>query len=176
MSRLPHEQTESPEELQYRIDAEKRLREVAEVVRAMLPEDRGFILISATLSEGDEPFSHTAYTSTIDRDDAERLLNELLDHWRHGEDRETEPTVKTATFLREQVKLLRQFGPHQLIAAMAEGVRDAADALARREAKECVVQVMTVAAGALAFYGSFNRMMRALGERELAAKKEGRTV
>jgi hypothetical protein len=176
--KMPNTRAETPEEVQYRLDGEKRCRAIADIARKMLPETTGFLLLTATVGGSGEPFQHTSYVSTFQRDDAERLLNEFLDYWREGENRFTEPTVKTATFLRERVYgIIAQSNatPADIVRALHADAQAALDIFpseawaaehteeeCRTRARECVIHAMTAAVSGLALYQSFSMMERAV--------------
>ncbi len=101
---------ETPGEIAYRLQNEQRCAALARELDAKLkPDGLAFCLVVATIDG--EPgttqrrYSNTSYCSSCHREDAARLLTELLDHWQPGTT--TEPTIKTCTAMREFVHQIR---------------------------------------------------------------------
>jgi hypothetical protein len=148
---------ESQQEIQLRLHHEKECRRIAELVKKELPEDRGFILVTATVGGGpNATLSSTDYVSTCERDDAARLLTELLDHWRN-EGTGCEPTVETATKLRELVYDARRFSPVDLVKAVKLGVKEIDRAMAKESISETLSAALVVSGTALALIDSFEQ-------------------
>lgn len=119
----------SPAEMAYRVQGEGECRKIADVVATMLPASRGFVLVTADYGDA-ESFSNTSYVARMRRDDAARLLSELLDNWRtEGKARVTEPSVETATFLRESVVGMHDVATAEIVEGMAKSVRGLEEAL-----------------------------------------------
>jgi hypothetical protein len=100
---------ETDAEKQVRLHYEKECRRIAELVKAELPEDRGFILI--TTQRGEEAgasFASCDYVSTVDPRDALRLLHEFVGRLTRRTRVVGEPTVDTATVMREHVYSLME--------------------------------------------------------------------
>lgn len=175
--KLPPQKPESPEETRLRIDAEVRCRKIGDAIKGMLPKSTGFVLVTRSFGAPSERFKSTQYVASVNRDDAERLLNELLDYWRNGDLRFSEPTVKTATFLRESVHtvITSRRTPTDMIAELLAEATGAAQAFpdeafatthteeeCRDAAQECVTHAMTAAVIALALFQSFSMMAHQL--------------
>ena len=141
---------ESPEEVQLRLHHEKECRRIAELVKGELPADRLFVLVTASLGGGPgAPFSSTDYVSTMQREDAGRLLTELLDHWR-VDGTLTEPSIQTATTLREEVFRLRDVPIEKLLHVARCSVRDLESATRLKDQHRSGVEAMKTAAMGLA--------------------------
>jgi hypothetical protein len=83
---------------------EERCHGIAQMVRAQLPPNVGFILL--TIDAGAK--GAVSYMSTLRRDDAARAMTELVDSWiQDGSGNVAEPTVETMTQLREAVYAAR---------------------------------------------------------------------
>jgi hypothetical protein len=155
--------TETPEQTAHRLELEGRTRQIAEVIKGMMPPDTAFVLVSADRGQG----GALAYLANLPRDNAARMLTELLDGWQYRDGLSAEPTVKTATFLRERVKELEVVHPRMLLKHMREAM-ESAESMAlgtaqgdEGSAKEMVVQVMSVATMGLALLQSFNHYAHA---------------
>ncbi len=142
------DEPESIAEKTFRLRNEVECRKIAELLRRELSPGLGFVLLTCTYGSG--KFSNTSYVATINRDDAARLLNETLDHWQEN-GVGTEPSMRTATFLRETVYSLREQPWRRLLHGARCSVRDAESALAagsteagQREVLKACVELMTV--------------------------------
>lgn len=100
---MADDETETDAEKQVRLHHEKECRRIADMVKAELPEDRGFILITAQRGEAGAPFSTTDYVATINPRDALRLLREFIGRISRRTGVVGEPTEETATVMREHV-------------------------------------------------------------------------
>lgn len=147
---------ESSAEVQLRLHHEKECRRIAELVKAELPEGRGFVLVTATFGEPGSGFSSTDYVASINRQDSARLLTELLDHWR-GDGTGCEPTVETATKMRELVFDARRFNPVDLVKAIKLGVKEIDKAMAKESINETLSAAFVTSATALALVDSFQQ-------------------
>lgn len=146
---------ESPEEVRYRLDSETNCRKVAASITSQLAPGLGFILVTANYGSG--RFSNTSYVASIERDDAARLLSELLDHWRGEGDHVTEPTLETTTRVREQVYRLREEPLDRLLHGARCSVRDAGEALKMLDKNTAAVQALKMVCEGMAI---FDRMVR----------------
>lgn len=74
---------ESAAETAYRLQSERECRRIATLIRAELPKNRGFVLLTCDIGKGHqhETFQNTAYVSSLHRLDAAKLLMELIGHW-----------------------------------------------------------------------------------------------
>lgn len=114
--------TESVAEKTFRLSSEAECRRIADVVAGMLPASRGFVLVTADYGDAGA-FSNTNYVARMRRDDAARLLTEMLDTWRvNGAAEVTEPSVQTATFLRESVHGMTDVPTSTIATALPETV------------------------------------------------------
>jgi hypothetical protein len=142
--------SESPAEKQYRLASEAECRRVADLIKKELSPRLGFLLVTADFGGGKE-FSNTSYVSSVQRDDAVRLLTELLDNWM-SRGTGTQPTVKTATCLREGVFAIRANARQRLLHGARCSVRDAESALRVGNELEGKVQLLKLATEALALF------------------------
>jgi hypothetical protein len=160
---LPNEpQTETPEAREARLEAEAQTSGIAAAIKAMMPPGHVFVLVTASVGAG----GHSSYASTATRDDACRLLNELLDTWQYGHGLMAEPTTKTAAFLREQVRKLMiadgdegpvKAGP--LFRAMEGCLGRAKEAMIAGNGHELLTQVMACVTYGIAIYQSCQQFM-----------------
>jgi hypothetical protein len=97
---------ESNAEKQVRLRHEQECRRIADLVRAELPEDRGFILMTMQRGPAGSDFASTDYVATIHPKDALRLLREHIGRLTARTGIVGEPTEETATVLREHVHAL----------------------------------------------------------------------
>lgn len=155
--------TETPEQRTHRLELEARTRQIAEVIKGLMPPDTAFVLVTAERGQG----GALAYLASVPRDNAVRLLSELLDGWKYRDGLTCEPSVQTATFLRERVKEMEAIHPRLLLKHMREAM-ESAESMAlgtaqgdEGSAKEMVVQVMSVATMGLALLQSFNHYAHA---------------
>lgn len=160
---------ETPGEIAYRLQSEKRTAEIAAAIKDMMLPGSVFVLVSATVGEG----GHTSYASTAKRTDSVRLLTELLDTWKYQDGLMCEPTVQTATFLRENVNALRGIHPRTLLASMDEAMAACHAAVASGDAKEIVVQAMSCATQGLALLQSFHAYAHSKAKEGFAAGEGG---
>lgn len=148
--------SESPEEVQLRLQQERRTRQIADTITPMLPPGSSFLLLVATIGEGigledtGPRFASTSYVSTFHREDAQRLLQEFLDQRiAPATGRLGEPTIETSTRLREHVhRLLNELDVNQIKARAARALADARQGSDREQA----VAALTLAAYALALF------------------------
>jgi hypothetical protein len=155
--------TETPEQRTHRLELEARTRQIAEVIKGLMPPETAFVLVTAERGQGG-PMS---YCATLPRDQSARMLTELLDGWKYRDGLNCEPTVQTATFLRERVKEMEAIHPRMLLKHMREAM-ESAESMAlgtaqgdEGSAKEMVVQVMSVVTMGLALLQSFNHYAHA---------------
>lgn len=95
---------ETQAEAQLRLHHEQECRRIAEIVKRELPESRAFFLVTCTRGGGPHAdFQSLDYVSTIDPDDALRLLQELLHLLTERTGATGQPTWFVATMLREHV-------------------------------------------------------------------------
>ena len=94
---------ESDAEKQLRLYHEQRCRRIADLVKAELPEDRGFILLTAQRGPAGEGFSSADYVATVRPQDSLRLLREHIARLTARTGIMGEPTEETSTVLREHV-------------------------------------------------------------------------
>jgi hypothetical protein len=94
---------ETNPEIQLRLHHERECRRIAELVKAELPEDRGFILMTVTRGPAHADFSSTDYVATVRPQDALRLLHEHMGNLSARAGIAGEPTWQTATAMREVV-------------------------------------------------------------------------
>jgi hypothetical protein len=99
---------ESNAEKQLRLHHEQRCRRIADLVKAELPEDRGFILMTVQRGEPGANFSSADYVATVRPQDALRLLQEHMDQLSLRTGTLGEPTSNTATVMREHVYALME--------------------------------------------------------------------
>lgn len=93
-----------------RLDTERRCRALADKFKAeLLPHNQGFVLIVFDYEGGSA--QNLSYIATLNRNDAARLLTGLTDHWLDRDGIGAEPSIHTATMLRE---LVSQMGPLDL--------------------------------------------------------------
>lgn len=92
---------ESEAEIQLRLHHERECRRIAELVKAELPEGRGFLLITVTRGPSGEDFSSTDYVSTVRPQDALRLLQDMVNRLTQRAGIGGEPSWQTATVMRE---------------------------------------------------------------------------
>ena len=147
---------ETPEEVRYRLNSEANCRKIADVIRGHLFEGLGYVLITADYGEG-KRFSNASYVSSVNREDAARLLSEMLDYWRTGGTHVTEPTMETTTRVREQVYRLREEPLDRLLHGARCSVRDAGEAVKMRDQKTAAIQALKMAVEGMAI---FDRMVR----------------
>lgn len=151
------ERKETPEEVQLRLHHEKECRRISDIVKRELGADQGFVLVTATLGGGpNASFSSMQYMSSIERDDAARLLAELLDNWQ-SRGTGTQPTVGTATMLRELVYALRGTTRHRLLNGARCSVRDADSAIAQGDIRRSKAQLIKGTAELLAVFEQLER-------------------
>ncbi len=116
---------EGEAERRYRLHNEGEARKLADKLKGMLEPGLSFVLITCTQGNSASGFSNMSYISTVQREDAARLLCEMLDYW-ENDGTVTEPRVETATQIREAVSELRSV-PHEdllrLIASCLEELR-----------------------------------------------------
>lgn len=145
---------DGPAEQTYRIQGEAECRRIADLIRAELPKNRGFILVTADYGGGGEPFSNTHYVAGVMREDAQRLLTELLDYWGTEQGLACEPSVRTATALREGVFTIRASeSPIPLILHGARcSCRDAEAAWKMKDERRAKVQLLKGATELLAVF------------------------
>lgn len=149
--------SESEAERQLRVHHERECRRIAELVKKELPESRLFVLVTATVGGGPEAkFSSMDYVSTIEREDSFRLLCELLDRWQES-GIATEPTVKTATFVRENVHALRDVPVSELLKGARYSVRDGAEAYSAGDRKKACAMFGKLMVEATALFGRLQR-------------------
>jgi hypothetical protein len=151
------ENRETPEEVQLRLHHEKECRRIADIVKRELPQNMGFVLVTATHGGGQNAtFSSMQYVSSIERDDTARMLNELLDNW---QDRGTgtQPTVGIATMLREFVYQLRSNPWQRLLHGARCSVRDAEGALTAGNKHRAKGEILKGAAELLAVLDQLER-------------------
>ena len=152
---------ESPEEVQYRLQSEKDCRRIADLVKKEMPGGRIFVLVTADVGGGpDARFSNTAYVSTGQRDDCARLLTELLDHLR-ADGNTTEPTIQTATRMREAVYGLSATTVGDLAAGARRRVGQLAGALRANDTRAAAIRALTLATEAMAI---FDQLVRKLNQ------------
>jgi hypothetical protein len=97
------DETETEAEKQVRVHHEKECRRIADLVKAELPEDRAFMLITVQRGEPGSHFHSTDYISTVRPQDALRLLHEHIGRLTRRTGVVGEPTVETAAVMREHV-------------------------------------------------------------------------
>jgi hypothetical protein len=138
---------DSDAEKAYRAQGEAECRRIAEIIRAELPKNRGFILVTADYGGGGEPFSNTHYVAGVKRQDAQRLLTELLDYWGAEQGLACEPSVRTATALREGVFTIRSSGaePLRILQNARRNVRDAESAVQLKDARTAKIELLKAA-------------------------------
>jgi hypothetical protein len=154
---LPDQSPDTAEQIALRLEAEKRMRGMADALKAMTAPGDCFVLVLVSGGKG----GSTSYASNAKREQAVRVLSELLDHWVGADDMGLEPSTKTAAFLRENVAPLhRKATLAQLVGGLVNGAAGAALAFDKGETRETVVQAMTAATHALALYQSFNEYQR----------------
>jgi hypothetical protein len=100
---------ESSAEVQVRLHHERECKRIAELIKAELPEDRGFLLMTVTRGPAKADFSSVDYVATVRPQDAMRLLHDMVDRLGQRSQMAGEPTWKTATVMREMV--------HELLAS-----------------------------------------------------------
>jgi hypothetical protein len=136
---------ESEAERQYRIGSEKLCRQVADDLKAKLPESLGFLLMLADYGGGfDSTFSNTSYVSTIRREDAARLIAEFADRFQE-QGLNAEPTARTATFLRESAFALRDVPVLDLIKGLLKDAARLRNEPAKRQAIAGAIAVQALA-------------------------------
>jgi hypothetical protein len=156
------EKHESPEEVQLRLHHEKECRRIAELIKSELGEGRGFVLVTGTCGGGPgASFSSTAYVSSVEREDSARWLTELIDHWRETGGSVTEPSVQTATKIREHVFALRGEATERLLHGARCSVRDAESAFRLKDQHQSGVLALKLACEALAL---FDRVIRSMNQ------------
>lgn len=119
---------ETPEEVNYRLRNEQRCAEIARELNTKLePEGLQFCLVMSTIDGpaeyAEKRFSNMSYCSSCNREDAARLLSELLDTW-WAASTVTEPSVKTCTVLREAVYKIRGTEFTKLMANIRHRVKE----------------------------------------------------
>jgi hypothetical protein len=144
------ERDETPAEKQYRLRSEAECRRIGTIIKGELPPGLAFVLITADVGAGNT-FSNTAYVSTARREDAARLLSELLDHFmQRGET--TEPTIRTSSALRDAVGSLRELHWEGLLGGARRSVRDAGDLIRRGNTRDAIIALLKGAAELLAVF------------------------
>jgi hypothetical protein len=128
---------DSPAELAYRLKNEQRCTEIARELKPRLDaEGLSFCLVMATIDGKHEQtpkrFSNVSYVSTCRREDAARLLTELVDTW-WTEGTVTEPSVKTITVIREAVFKIRGTPLDKVMTNARHRVREVIDATSARD-------------------------------------------
>jgi hypothetical protein len=123
---------ESPAEVAYRLRNEQRCAELARELDAKLkPDGLAFCLVVATIDDEHQTssrrYSNTSYVSTCRREDAARLLTELVDKWQ-TEGNATEPTARTCTMIREAVFLIRDHELGKVMTGARHRVREVIEA------------------------------------------------
>jgi hypothetical protein len=151
--------TDTPEdesEKRYRLSSEAECRKVAALIKERLHEGMGFVLVTADIGEapggGSKRYSNTSYVASVQRDDAARLLSELLDYWRDNGDHVTEPSPQTGARIREQVFRLKDIPLQRLLANARCSVRDASAALQLGDGQALAMQALKMAVEALAVF------------------------
>jgi len=149
---------ETPAETQYRLHNERECRRIADLIKAELPEGRGFVLVTADHGKGHlhEQFQNTAYVSNLHREDSARLLTELVEHWRPL-GIVCEPTAETANALREFVHEIRGNAWERLLHGARCSLRDAESAHRMKDSRRAIVQCLKLAAEALALVDRLHR-------------------
>jgi len=156
-------ENESLAEKQFRLSGEAECRQIAELIATKLPASRGFVLVTADYGEPGS-FSNANYVARMDRDDAARLLTEMLDTWRaDGRATVTEPSVQTATFLRESVHGMSDVPTETIARAIPETVAKLRAALAETGMPTLGSESAVALAGRLAVeaLAIFDRQVRA---------------
>lgn len=141
---------ESPEEVQVRLDQEKRMRQLAEGLKAQVGKGEVFVFLLASVGDGGK-FNSTSYVSTADREDSCRLLQELLDTWTQRDGIHGEPGVHTSSMLREQVYSLRNLSHNEICAEGQKAARNMA-AEPDKQSMGAAVHYLRCAALNLAMY------------------------
>lgn len=150
---------ESPAEKQYRLQGEAECRRIAELVKKEMPLGRAFVLVTADIGGGpNAKFSNTSYVSTANREDSQRLLTELLDHWR-GNGLGCEPSVSTATSIREGVFGIRENPTPRLLHGARCSTRDAEAAHLAGDQRRACIQLLKGATELLAVYDQLSRKL-----------------
>lgn len=149
-------QPEAPAQVAYRLDSEKRCRRIADVIRGMLPGNERFILSTFTVGGADEAISSLSYVANCDRDDAARLLTEMLDNWRAEERAHVcEPSTQTSTFLRECVFGMRDINVATIAGGLAETAAAVTAACAGDDPRAVTTLAGRLAVEALAIFDRF---------------------
>jgi hypothetical protein len=142
------DRNETPAETQYRLRSEAECRRIAGLIKSELPAGMGFVLITADLGEAGASFSNLSYTASIDREDSARMLTELLNGGMG-----TEPSVATATKMREFVYRMRDTPLAKLLHGARCSVRDLEPALRMREPERAAREALKLASEAMAIFG-----------------------
>jgi len=152
---------ETPEEIQLRLHHERECRRIADLIKAELPENRQFVLVTCTTGGGpDAPFSSLDYVASVEREDSARLLTELVDHWRNDAGTATEPSVQTATKMREMVFGLRAVPIERLLHGARCSVRDADSARQLKDLHALGREALKLATEAMAVFDQVVRSMQ----------------
>ena len=147
--------SESAAEVAYRLQNETECRRIADIIKRELSPGLGFVLFTATHGDGGA-FSNCSYVSTIERDDAARLLTEMLDHWA-DDGRQAEPNVRTATVMREGVAAMQDVPWQRLLHGARCSVRDAESALTRKDSHRAQVEVLKAATELVGIFSQLRR-------------------
>ena len=143
---------ETPAEVAYRLGNEALCRDLAERLSAELkPKGLHFCLVLSTYNATAEDidFQNVSYVSSWKRENAARILTELVDTW-WSEGNVTEPSVRTMTVVREAVHRIRDSATvQQLLTAIRHRAREIAEA---KGSAERAKRALLLASEALAIF------------------------
>jgi hypothetical protein len=155
---------ETPAEIAYRLKNEARCAEIARELKAKLePEGLAFCLVLATVDGAQEEFpkrfGNMSYVSTCAREDAARLLTELVNKW-WASGVATEPTAETCALMRETVYKIRGTAMEKVMNNARHRVREV---IAAKSAGDRAHAALLLACEAMAIFDVESRRVRPQG-------------